>query len=132
MAWEVNLDGVGAVDAYKELADVEKGFRNLKDIIELRPIYHHKTERVKGHIFIATLSFLLQRALQRFLRGGGVDLGVREAMQALETVRVVEFEVADRPHKVVTRPSSHAAAILKALGIKVHKPPRPGCDPAAM
>jgi transposase len=131
-AWNVTLDGVGAVEAYKELSEVERGFRHLKDVIELRPVYHQKAERVRGHIFIAALSFLLFRALEKLLRQAGVDLGTKEAMQALETVRVVEFEVDGQPHQIVTRPSGYAARVLKALGIRGRKPPRPEQSPGAM
>jgi len=130
--WNVTLDPVAAVGAYKELAEVERGFRHLKDIIELRPVYHQKAERVRGHIFIAALSFLLLRALEKLLRTANVELGAREAMQALETVRVVEFEIDRQPHQVVTRPSGYAARVLKALGIQVKRPPRPDRAPGTM
>ena len=58
-------------------------------------------------------------------------IGAKEALQASQTVRVVEFEVGGETHQVVTRPSAHAARALKALGIKVGKPPCPAKAPAA-
>ena len=57
----------GAVEHYKELNEVERGFRSLKDPLGMRPIWHHSTRRVKAHIFVAALSFLLERMLELVL-----------------------------------------------------------------
>ena len=51
-----------AVEAYKDLSEVERSFREIKDLIEMRPIYHHRPKRVRAHIFVAALAFLLARA----------------------------------------------------------------------
>ena len=56
---ELDFSAVQAVEAYKELSEVERGFRELKDLIEMRPIYHHRPKRVRAHIFVAALAFLL-------------------------------------------------------------------------
>jgi hypothetical protein len=52
---EKNLDAPEAVRIYKELTEVERGFRHLKDVLAMRPIYHRIAPRVKGHIFVAAL-----------------------------------------------------------------------------
>ena len=41
------------VAIYKDLSDVEQGFRQLKDVLAMRPIYHQIEPRVKAHIFVA-------------------------------------------------------------------------------
>jgi len=41
-----------AVACYKELNTVEQGFRDLKDVIEMRPVYHKTDERIEAHIFV--------------------------------------------------------------------------------
>src|SRR5215472_8402999 len=43
---ETNLSAVEAVRLYKELADVERAFANLKDVLDMRPIYHRTDDRV--------------------------------------------------------------------------------------
>jgi len=64
---------LAAVAAYKQLGEVERGFRSLKDVIALRPIWHHRPSRVKGHIFVAALALLLERLLEKRLKEAGVD-----------------------------------------------------------
>jgi hypothetical protein len=56
----VDLEAVGAVDAYKALSHVERDFRHLKiDDIDLRPIHHRLEARVRSHVFICMLASYL-------------------------------------------------------------------------
>ena len=58
---EEDLSLLEAVAQYKELMEVESGFRQLKDVLAMRPIYHPIEPRVKAHIFVAALALLVQR-----------------------------------------------------------------------
>ncbi len=53
------------ITTYKDLKTIEASFRTIKDVVELRPIYHHKDDRVKGHVFICILAFLVTRLLEQ-------------------------------------------------------------------
>lgn len=53
------------ITTYKDLKTIEASFRVMKDVIELRPMYHHKDERVKGHVFICVLAFLVTKILEQ-------------------------------------------------------------------
>jgi transposase len=66
-----SLSVVDAVAIYKDLANVERGFRQLKDILAMRPIYHQIEPRVRAHIFATALALLIQRLLDRRLRKAG-------------------------------------------------------------
>jgi transposase len=90
---EKGLSVLDVVALYKELTEVESGFRQLKDVMALRPIYHQIEPRVKAHIFVAALALLVQRLLGRRLQEAGVDLSPARAMQALSTVRLVTFRL---------------------------------------
>jgi len=116
---EPNLSPIEAVEIYKDLSEVERAFSGLKDVIEMRPIYHRTVPRVEAHIFIASLAFLLDRALEKKLKSAGNDLSSKQGWQALKTVRVVDIHLGNGEHKQsVTQGSSRAAAILSKLGIK--------------
>lgn len=116
---EPNLSAVEAVEIYKELSEVERAFSGLKDVIEMRPIYHRTESRVQAHIFIASLAFLLDRALEKKLKSAGMDLSSKQAWQTLKTVRVVDIDLGNGEHKQsVTQGSRQAASILSMLGIK--------------
>jgi hypothetical protein len=54
------LDACGVVDAYKNLANVERDFRHIKvDDLDLRPIHHRLETRVRSHVFICMLAAYL-------------------------------------------------------------------------
>jgi transposase len=123
---ETDVTPQGAVQHYKELMEVERGFRSLKDVLAMRPIYHQVAPRVKAHIFVAALALLLQRLLERCLARANVALSATEALEAVATVRRVTFRLDGQPprHGVSTG-SPRARQVLKALGIQDLRPPTP-------
>ena len=127
---EPDLSPVEAVAVYKELSEVERAFAKLKDVIEMRPIYHRKADRVRAHIFVASLAFLLDRALEKKLKAAGLDISSKEAWQLLKTIRVVEIDLGGGQRKrSVTQGSARAARILKVLGITDLAPNAAATDP---
>jgi transposase len=52
-----SLDTPGVITAYKNLAYVERDFRIIKvDDLDLRPIFHYLSERVRSHVFLCMLA----------------------------------------------------------------------------
>jgi transposase len=130
---EPHLTAVEVVMLYKELSEVERAFANLKDVIEMRPIYHRTDQRVAAHIFVAALAFLLHRALEKKLKAAGLDLSATEALQVLRSVRVVDFTVGGgEARRSVTRGTHRASQILAALGITDLQPPTPPAEAATV
>ena len=115
---------LGAVAMYKGLTEVEGGFRQLKDVMAMRPIYHQIEIRVKARIFVAALALLVQRLLGRRLEEAGVDLSPARAMQALATVRLVTFRLEGQPERRgLAGGSQDAQRVLKALKLLDQRPP---------
>jgi transposase len=126
---EKDFGVLDAVRTYKDLTDVERGFRHLKDVLAIRPIYHRVEPRVRAHIFVAALALLLERLLERRLKEAGVDLSAPEALEALATVRLVTFHLAGQPvRRGVSGGSPRARQVLRALGISDLKPLTPPKD----
>jgi hypothetical protein len=49
---------------YKQLLEVERGWRDLKQVIDLRPVYHRKEERIRAHVILCWLALLLIRVAE--------------------------------------------------------------------
>jgi hypothetical protein len=49
---------------YKQLLQVERGWRDLKQVIDLRPVYHRKEERIRAHVLLCWLALLLTRTIE--------------------------------------------------------------------
>jgi len=123
---EPDLSAVDAVHLYKELSEVERCFANLKDVIDLRPVYHQTPERVEAHIFVAALAFLIHRAIEKKLKVARLDLSATEALTLLRSIRVVDIDLGNAATKrSVTAPTARAAAVLRAIGITNLDPPAP-------
>jgi transposase len=123
---EKSLDVLDAVAIYKDLADVERGFRQLKDVLALRPIYHQVEPRIRAHIFVAALALLVQRLLDRRLKDARIEFSAIRAVEALSTVRHVTFRVEGQEIRSgVAGGSPDARRVLKALKIADIRPPTP-------
>jgi transposase len=114
---------------YKELNEVERGFRSLKDPIGMRPIWHTNERRVRAHIFVAALAFLIERMLERALKDAGVPLSAQAALTALQTIRHVRLQADAEERTGVTPGSARARQVLKALKITELRPPTPPAGP---
>lgn len=49
---------------YKQLLEVERGWRDMKSIIDLRPVYHRLEERIRAHVILCWLALLLIRIIE--------------------------------------------------------------------
>lgn len=49
---------------YKQLLEVERGWRDMKQVIDLRPVYHRKEERIRAHVLLCWLALLLIRIIE--------------------------------------------------------------------
>jgi hypothetical protein len=109
-------------ETYTMLTDLEAVFRTLKSELGLRPVFHHKTERVSGHLFITVLAYHLVHTIRYQLKACGIHLsweGLRRQLDGQDRV-TVSMECADSKQVFVrksTRAEPRQAVIYRALGI---------------
>ncbi|MGH9179433.1 MAG: IS1634 family transposase [Acidimicrobiales bacterium] len=46
---------------YKQLLEVERGWRDMKSTLELRPVYHRLEDRIRAHVLLCWMALLLIR-----------------------------------------------------------------------
>ncbi|MBV8486776.1 MAG: IS1634 family transposase [Planctomycetaceae bacterium] len=110
----------------KELSDVERGFRQLKDVRAMRPMSHQIEPPVKAPIFVAALARLVQRLLHRRREQAGMDCSPARALQALATRRWVTLRLDDpSQRRGVSGGCPDARRVVKALGLTDLRPPCP-------
>jgi hypothetical protein len=66
---------------YKQLIQVERGWRDLKTHLELRPVYHRLEQRIRAHVLLCWLALLLVRIVET--KTGATWATVREDLQDL-------------------------------------------------
>ena len=99
------------VSAYKEQWQIERSFRTIKSFVEIRPVYHRKSERIRAHVFVCVLSLLLSRIMEK-LTGRTID-SIRRSLNYLDVVPVA----VEKKELYVSSESSEASDILKSLGL---------------
>jgi hypothetical protein len=50
--------------AYKQLTQVERGWRDMKGAQALRPVFHHREDHIRGHVQLCWLALLLIRVIE--------------------------------------------------------------------
>lgn len=98
---------------YKNLLEAERGFRDLKSTLELRPVFHRLEHRITAHVLICWLSLLLIRVAER-------RCGTTWARIRTELGRIHAVTLSGSAGTVVhtTPPSETAASYLTACGIR--------------
>lgn len=112
--------GLSAEDmalGYKQLLQVERGWRDMKHVIDLRPVYHRKEERIRAHVLLCWLALLLIRVIED--NCGETWGNVRRELQRMKVGTFVGPAGTFRQRTELTAPQK---AILSKL--RVDEPPR--------
>jgi len=86
-------------DLYVSLTDVEDSFRSMKSYLGLRPNFHQKDERIKGHLFISVLAHHVVNSIQTLLHRNGVYLQWNTIRELLSVQQRVTTEMTTKAGK---------------------------------
>jgi transposase len=90
---------------YIQLIEVEAAFKNLKDDLQLRPIYHQLEHRIEAHIFVAFLAYCLHVTLRAKLKPLAPGLTPRAVLDKLAAIQMldVHFPTTDGRTLILSR-----------------------------
>ncbi len=113
---------------YIQLVEIEAAFKNLKDDLQLRPIYHQLQSRIEAHIFVAFMAYCLQVTLKARLRPVAAGLTPRAVLDKFATIQMldVKFPTTDGRTLMLSRytePDTDHKLLLEQL--KLALPPQP-------
>ena len=116
---------------YKRLLTVERFFREAKDLLETRPVFHKYASTIAGHIFVSFLALAVRHELCARLGKKGHALEWGDVVRDLAEVR--EVEVRHRGKDYVLRPPLKGVAgkVFQAAGVAVPPPVRQTLPPGA-
>ena len=116
---------------YLQLVGIEAAFKNLKDDLEIRPIFHQKERRIEAHIFVAYLAYCLQVTLQGKLRQVAGGLSARAVLEKFATMQMMDvYFPTEQPGKELvfrryTQPEKDHQILLAQLGWQLPQQPPP-------
>lgn len=112
-----SLTAADIAQGYKGLYEAERGWRDLKSTIDLRPVYHHREDRIRAHIQLQWLALLLLRVAETTV--GDTWRNIRDELERMHLVTLTtpDGQVAQRSEL-----TARHRAILGALDLP--EPPR--------
>ena len=104
---------------YKELWQVEQVFRDVKSVLETRPVYHQRDENIRGHVFCSFLSLVLRKELDRRLEEDGHAFEWADIKQDLKALEEVVIEDNGRSLALRTQCVGTCGKVFQAVGVAV-------------
>lgn len=117
---------------YIQLSEAEAAFRIQKSDLCIRPIWHHKQDRIKAHILICFLAYVLWKTLQQWQSRAGLGDSPRTILTELSRIHCADIvlPLADGSKReiklrCVVRPDLEQQLLLQRLGLTLPERLRP-------
>lgn len=112
------LDACSVIAHYGRLWVIEDGFRVNKHNLEMRPIYHWKSQRIEAHIAMCYMTFSVLRHLQ-YKVGLTQKLSVNDILEGLLSVQasIIVYKPTGDRYRIPSRVTHNASKIYKAFGM---------------
>ncbi|MFP4453777.1 MAG: IS1634 family transposase [Desulfobacterales bacterium] len=102
---------------YKELWQVERVFRDIKSMLETRPIFHQRDDTIRGHVFCSFLALVLRKELERNLEKAGHVFEWSHIKQDLQALQETYIEENGNKLAVRSRAEGVCGKVFKAVGM---------------
>jgi hypothetical protein len=97
---------------YKQLLEVERGWRDMKQVLDLRPIYHRREDRIRAHVWLCWLALLLMRVAEN-----GTGQTWNRIRSEAQRVHAVTFAGPAGQFRKTTQLSKTQSDLFATLGI---------------
>lgn len=109
---------------YIQLTEAESAFRIQKSELAIRPIWHHKQERIKAHILVCFIAYALWKTLQQWQSRAGLGHAPRTILEEFSRIHaadivlpLAEAKNGELRIRCVVRPDREQAILLEHLGL---------------
>ena len=115
---------------YMIQGEIEYAFRELKNDLGLRPVYHQLEDRIEAHIFTAFMALCLLQTLRAIAREHAPGLTPRQIIEKFRMVKMVDVVMPTTDGRIVTlpryvEPKKDVAILLDRLGLTLPAQPPP-------
>jgi len=115
---------------YIQLVEIEAAFKNLKNDLALRPIFHQLEHRIEAHIFVAFIAYCLHVTLRARLRPLAPGLTPRAVLDKFATIQMIDvhFPTTDGRTLILSRytyPEPDHKLLLEQLKLTLPAQPPP-------
>jgi transposase len=109
-------------EAYIQLTQAETAFRIQKSDLRIRPIWHQKEERVKAHILVCFLAYVLWKMLSQVCKRTGLGNEPRKVFDEIAQIKVVDVILNTKDGTTITKrcisqPTKAQSVLLQKLNL---------------
>jgi transposase len=109
-------------ESYIQLTQAETAFRIQKSDLKIRPIWHQKEERVKAHILVCFLAYVLWKMLGQMCKRAGIGDEPRKVFDEIAQIKVVDVIMPTRQGTTIIKcciaqPTEAQSILLQKLGL---------------
>lgn len=125
----LNSDDPGKLWSYYiQLTEIEQVFKEMKNDLAIRPIYHQRDERIEAHIFISFLAYCLWVTLKHRLKALAPGLTPAEMLSKMSAMQILDVRIPTTDGRTIvlnryTEPNDDQTLLLNQLKLKL--PPQP-------
>lgn len=112
-----NFSAEKAALKYKELWEVEHVFRDIKSVLNTRPVFHQRDENIKGHVFCSFLALVLRKELDRRLETSGYCFEWSDIKQDLKALQEIIIEDNGKTLAIRSECVRTCGKVFKAVGV---------------
>ena len=115
---------------YIVLTEVEQAFKELKNDLDIRPVYHQKDDRIESHIFVSFLSYCLQVTLKQRAKVKAPGLTPRAILEKFKAMQMIDVHLptTDGRNLILSRytqPEKELQLLLHQLNLTLPEQPPP-------
>jgi transposase len=126
-----DTDPVTLWKRYIQLTEAEWAFRISKDELKIRPIWHHKEHRVRAHILVSFLAYVLWKTLAGWMQRSGLGDAPRTLLEEFAKIKSGDVVLQARSQdggplrtirlRCVPEPDAAQKVLLSRLGLTLPK-----------
>ena len=115
---------------YIVLTEIEQAFKEMKQDLSIRPIYHQKDDRIEAHIFVSFLAYCLQVTLKQRAKAKAPGLTPRAILEKFKAVQMIDVHLPTTDGRVLilpryTQPEKDLQLLLHQLSLTLPEQPPP-------
>lgn len=114
-----NLSAEEVALKYKQLWEVEHAFRNMKSILETRPVFHQCDDSIRGHVFCSFLALVLHKELFHRLEGAGNSFEWSDIKQDLKALQETIIEEGGKTLAIRSECLGTTGKVFQAVGVGI-------------
>ena len=118
---DTHLPAVEVALKYKQLLMVERIFRDMKSVLQTRPIFHRRDETIRGHVFCSFLALVLRKELEQALDQAGERFEWEDIKRDLKSLQ--EMTIKDNGKAITVRSRAEGCCGTVFQAVRVALPP---------